>query len=341
MVPELPALFVDIGPRTPKIRLDYSDVMVALEEECYFRPIFEWHQQRGMIFGCDHGGRGYDVTEFGDYFRTQRWMSGPGNDQPSLGTAVIRTKVHSSIAHLYQRPRAWLEGYYGSGWGTTPAQLTAAGIENYCLGSTLLTFHGLYYSTHGGWWEWAPPCNHFRMPYWQHMKALMTWTQRLSYLLSQGVHRCDVAILYPVAPVEAGMDGDKAVQIAFAAAEQLFDCGIDFDFIDDQSLERATVEKGELRVSGESYRVLILPAMAAVHYSTMEQAQRFAKAGGLVIACGRSARCQRPRRPRRPAVGRYGQGDLRRDRGRGRDGRSVPGPPGDGAYSWPAIKQLR
>ena len=32
-VPELPALFVDIGPRTPKVRLDYRDVMVALSEE--------------------------------------------------------------------------------------------------------------------------------------------------------------------------------------------------------------------------------------------------------------------------------------------------------------------
>jgi len=33
----LPALFVDVGPRTPKIRLDYSDVAVALTEEGYFR----------------------------------------------------------------------------------------------------------------------------------------------------------------------------------------------------------------------------------------------------------------------------------------------------------------
>ena len=40
------------------------------------------------------------------------------------------------------------------------------------MGQNLLTLHGLYYSTHGGWWEWAPPCNHFRMPYWPHMGAL-------------------------------------------------------------------------------------------------------------------------------------------------------------------------
>ena len=74
-----------------------------------------------MIYGCDHGGRGRDVVEFGDYFRTQRWIHGPGCDQPGSARDVIKNKVASSIAHLYQRPRAWLEGYYGSGWGTTPS----------------------------------------------------------------------------------------------------------------------------------------------------------------------------------------------------------------------------
>jgi hypothetical protein len=58
IVPELPALFMDIGARTPKIRLDYSDVKVALTEEGFFEPVFDWHQQRGMTMGCDHGGRG-------------------------------------------------------------------------------------------------------------------------------------------------------------------------------------------------------------------------------------------------------------------------------------------
>jgi hypothetical protein len=78
IVPKLPALFMDTGPRTPKVRLDYSDVMVALTEEGFSKPVFDWHQQRGMTMGCDHGGRGRNVGEFGDYFRTQRWNQGPG-----------------------------------------------------------------------------------------------------------------------------------------------------------------------------------------------------------------------------------------------------------------------
>ena len=47
LAPELAALFMDIGPRTPKVRLDYRDVMVSLSEEGFFRPVFDWHQRPG------------------------------------------------------------------------------------------------------------------------------------------------------------------------------------------------------------------------------------------------------------------------------------------------------
>ena len=284
--PELAALFEDIGPRTPKIRLDYSDVKVALTEEGFFKPVFDWHQERGMIMGCDHGGRGKRVDEFGDYFRTQRWNQGPGADQPRFGKDLIKAKVASSIAHLYQQPRVWLEGFYGSGWGTTSEGLVDATFANYAMGFNLLGLHGMYYSTHGGWWEWAPPDNTFRMPYWKHLAGFMLCQQRLAYLLSQGDHRCDAAILYPVAPMEAGMGGSEAVQAAFSTARQIYDQGIDFDFMDFQSLARARVVGRELHVSGERYRVLILPAMRAVRHSTLQKAVEFQRAGGLVLAVG-------------------------------------------------------
>jgi hypothetical protein len=284
VTPELPALFKDIGPRTPKIRLDYSDVMVALTEEGYFKPIFGWHQKRGMTMGCDHGGRGQNVVEFGDYFRTQRWMQGPGADQPNLGKNLIKAKVAASMVHLYLRPRVWLEGFYGSGWGTTPAGIVDATFTDFVMGYNLLAFHGMYYSTHGGWWEWAPPDNTFRMPYWKHMRGFMGCVQRLAYLLSQGYHRCDVAIIYPVAPMEAGMDGELAVQTAFTIAQQLYGKGVDFDFMDFESLARAKVVGRELRVSGEVYRALVLPAMKAVRHSTLQKALEFKRAGEIVLA---------------------------------------------------------
>ena len=176
-----------------------------------------------------------------------------------------------------------------AGWGTTTADLADQTVKNFVAGSNLLALHGLYYSTHGGWWEWAPPCNFFRMPYWPHMAAYLRYGERLSYLLSQGVHRCDVAVMYPVAPMEAGMEGEHAVETAFAIGERLFGPrgrAIDFDFMDFESLDRAEIVKRELGVAGERFRALILPSMAAVRFSTVKKAREFYRAGGLVIAVG-------------------------------------------------------
>jgi len=284
--PYLSALFVDTGPETPRIRLDYNDVVVALSEENFFRPLYQWHERHGMTFGCDHGGRGKDVAEFGDYFRTQRWNQGPGCDQPLLQQDIVKNKVASSIAHLYRRPRVWLEGFHSSGWGTSSADVADATFGNFVMGQNLLTLHGLYYTTHGGWWEWAPPCNHFRMPYWQHIDPFLAAVQRLSYLLSQGDHRCDVAVLYPVEPVVAGAGGQEAVSAAFAAAEALYNAGIDFDFMDFESLARSTIEEGRIRVSGEEYRVLVIPSMKVIRSTSLAKARDLIVSGGVVVNIG-------------------------------------------------------
>ena len=41
-----------------------------------------------------------------------------------------------------------------------------------------------------------------------------------------------------------------------------------------------------MRVAGEKYRVLVLPAMKAVRHSTLQKALEFHRAGGIVVALG-------------------------------------------------------
>ncbi len=282
----LPALWADLGPVTPKVRIDYADVRMALMEERYFQPIFQWHASRGLIFACDSGGRGLQPDEFGDYFRATRWYSAPGHDTPGGHADLIKGKVSSSIASLYRRPRVWLEGYHSLGWGATPERLMFATRENYLYGCTLLNLHGLYYTTHGSFWEWAPPCHHFRMPYWEHMGVFLKYFERLSYLLSQGTFVADVAVLYPVAPFEAGLDGGKATQIAFDTGRALMAAGVNFEFLDADSLARATVGGARLATADSSYRALVFPAMEAVRWSSLQKAAAFAQSGGLVVSVG-------------------------------------------------------
>jgi hypothetical protein len=94
--PCLPALLTDIGPITPKVRLDFYDVMVSLAEERYFKPVFQWHADRGLIYGCDNNGRGLDPLAYGDYFRATSWFTAPGNDAPGRGLSFIRPLVSAT-----------------------------------------------------------------------------------------------------------------------------------------------------------------------------------------------------------------------------------------------------
>ena len=286
--PKLAALFMDIGPETAKVRLDFNDVMVSLTETYYFKPIFDWHNSRGMIYACDPATRGKDPLEFGDYFRAMRWYTAPGFDTPGSSADLIKNKVGSSIAHLYQRPRVWVEGYHSLGWQASTATIFESSNRNFLYGSTLLNLHGLYYTTLGGWWEWAPPCYHFHMPYWAHMPVFLKYFERLSYLLSQGVHVADVAIVNPHEPLVADPERGKASQqLAYAVGAELVSaCQTDFDFIDADSLARAEVKDGLLSVAGESYRTLVLPGMFALRHASLEKALAFRQAGGNVVALG-------------------------------------------------------
>ena len=283
----LPAVFdADVGARTEKNRLDFADLRVRLAEERYFRPIFDWHASKGRIYACDSGGRGKNPVEFGDYFSSVRWYTAPGHDTPGGHADFIKNKVSASIAHFYKRPRVWLEGYHSFGWGATPERLLFASNENFLFGANLLNLHGLYYTTYGGFWEWAPPCYHFRQPYWETFGAFLKYFERASFALTRGVQCADFLVLYPVTSYQARLDGQRSHSVAFAAAEKIYATGRDLLFVDDDSLKRAKVDGARLIIGDSEHRVLVLPASRGIRWSTLAKALEFYRAGGTVVALG-------------------------------------------------------
>lgn len=289
IVPLLPDLFdyeIDDKRRDEisRTRLDYAEVVTQLAEERYFQPIYNWHAEKGLIYGSDNEGRGMNPTHYLDYFRVEKWFTAPGNDAPARGSSFTQTKVSSSAAHLYQRPRVWLEAFHSMGWDANGALLTHQLDHHIIAGGNLLCMHGLYYSTHGGWWEWAPPCFHFRMPYWPHMKVWLKYAERLCFLLSQGIHVADVAILYPTETLQA-FPGTSP-NLSFSVGNELSPHGIDFDFIDYASLQKAQINDQHLNISDERYRVLVLADTKAAHAETLQKIHEFAARGGIVVALG-------------------------------------------------------
>ncbi|MDF2708118.1 MAG: hypothetical protein K0R62_3770 [Nonomuraea muscovyensis] len=303
----------EFSPADPDWRA-YQLTRAELAEEAFFRPLAEWHRRNGLIGGCDQqdparAGHPVDgVRLYADYARTHRWFGAPGSDHH--GDA----RLHSSLAHLYGRPRTWIEAFHSSGWGGTLEETLDWLLPWLRAGATLYNPHAVYYTTKRGWWEWAPPSTDWRQPYWRHHRVFADAVTRLCAALSLGRHACDVAVLLPTATAQAGTPPDGAAGPAggaagelaggaaraqrvyreivgdmawFATAPGVLDrlC-LDADVIDDDSVRRAVVADGRLAVSTEAYRAVVLPAVTTLDEDVAARLAEFAAGGGLLVAVG-------------------------------------------------------
>ncbi|MFF2330934.1 MULTISPECIES: hypothetical protein [unclassified Streptomyces] len=302
----LDALYGDsTDPDAHRVRRDYQVTRAELAEEAFFRPLAAWHDRHGLLIGCDQqdparaGQPVAGVALYADYARTHRWFSAPGSDHH--GDA----RIHSSLAHLYSRPRTWIEAFHSTGWGGTLEETFDWLLPWLRAGATLYNPHAVYYTTKGGWWEWAPPATDWRQPYWRHHRVFADAVTRLCAILSLGRHLCDLAILLPTTTVQAGtaLDGvtDAAARAQsaylrltgdmawFRTRPGLMDrLGRDADVIDDASLARARITPSgdgvRLRVADEAYTTIVLPGCTVLERDTAQRLVEFASSGGTLIA---------------------------------------------------------
>nr|MDQ3328850.1 hypothetical protein [Chloroflexota bacterium] len=303
LLPKLAALWEEYGPEAERVRRDYQATRAELAEEAFFKPLHEWHEQRGLLCGFDQQGparAGFPlqtVTLYADYQRTHRWFTVPGSDHHG------EAKIHSSLAHLYGRPRVWIESFHSSGWGGTIEETFDWLLPWLRAGANLYDPHAVYYSTRGGWWEWAPPSTDWRQPYWKHYRPFATAVSRLCAALSQGQHVCDVGLLFPNSTIQAGTTFGGPTPEAQAAHDAYLalvghmawhdvQVGVldrarsDYDVLDDDSVQRATVHDGALQVASERFTTVILPGCAVLESATAQRLVELVQAGGTVIAIG-------------------------------------------------------
>ncbi len=118
------------------------------------------------------------------------------------------------------------------------------------------------------------------------MKHWLKYAERMCYVLSQGNHVCDIAILYPTETMQAYPEAKP--DLMFEVSLFLSNHGLDYDFIDYSSLQRADVSGGSLKVPSESYKVLVLADTRAMHEETLAKVQEFIRGGGIVLTVGDS-----------------------------------------------------
>jgi hypothetical protein len=303
--------------RALKVRGDYYAVRGALSEEALFRPLAQWHEERGMLLGADQSNparAGYPTQAtqiYTDYFRAHRWYSAVGSDHE--GDA----KVHSSMAHLYDHERVWIESFHSSGWGGTLEDTYDWLLPFLRSGANLYNPHASYFDTHGGWFEWAPPSTDWRQPYWAHYPAFSRAVARIAAMMTWGSYDAQVAVLHPTATAQALLTLDTPVdhfgtgQLGGAYADLdrtqrdyldlcgsnnwfhtrlggLDRAGISFDVIDDASVQAADLDGAAFAVRQQRYSVVVLPSARVLETETARQLLRLLDAGGRVVVVGRA-----------------------------------------------------
>ena len=284
--PLLPALFMDVGPRTPQVRCDYYDVYTTLYEEAWFKQIADWCAERDLeLTGHTVEEPGAYLTQ-GDYFRTIRRMQIPGTDNEDFRYRYPRVldpwkpRQLASISHVYGWPRAGVEGMGGAGWSFT--------LDLARYGHNMLAAHGInFFMPHLFHYAQDRPENvddwpnswFFRNPYWKYFKTFADHSSRLSFMLTGGRHVVDVAVLYPQTNLWAGHGAGSTVETIAA----LVAAPIDADLIDPDSLLRAEIRDKTLSVAGMEYRVLVVPGVQCIRRSVAEKILAFRASGGVVL----------------------------------------------------------
>ncbi len=311
---ELPALFEDL-PESGRVRRQVYELAAELAERAFFVPIAQWHDKHRMLLCCDQAGPARKVDVHGaqrlylDYIRTHRWYNAAGCDMDG------EIKPHSSMVHLHGGKRVFLEAFHTSGWGGTLEETLHWLIFWFQAGVTLYSPHSVYYSTRGGWWEWAPPDTGWRQPYFEHYSIFADTVSRICSLLSEGTHVAPIAVHYPsyAASGYMSLSDGKSTDHPMLVANQvpngemehlrrvyadvagynarrdqhklgvLREARLDFDVVDDSALEKSKVEEGKLHIADETFSVLLLCGTTRMDEAARRRVERWIEEGGWVI----------------------------------------------------------
>ena len=270
----LPALWRDYGPKTAAFRRDYAAGVQQRLEEVFYAAQSEWCAAHGIAL-TGH-------PKWSNEMSVLRYFQYPGQDmvhhyiEPGSASAVqgdhsVAAKAATSGARLQGARRILTEVCGAYGWRLTLDETKWLFDWHFVRGNNLMCPHAVYYSIRDRRaWESEPDLGVHNV-WWPHFHHLADYARRLSWLLSDGQHVCDVAILG---------DGNN---LPWRAAKQLYQNQIDFLYLDDAAVAAATVEAGRLEVGTQRYRVVIVDGDPALSDESRANLDRFRAGGGQVI----------------------------------------------------------
>ena len=265
--PYLELLVDDTAPETVKI--DFHDLVSKLFVKRFLLPVRNWCRKHDLLNGGHFGGEDeYEraiLHGHGHIMRSLRAFDLPGVDAiwrqvfPGKENSQF-PKLASSIANQAGRKQAVGEIFAVYGNGLTPENRRF--LIDYMLvrGINTLVFSKIAISHRRQFVLGCRPHLGPVDPLWKYSKSMHEYTARAAWLLTRGTPVVPNAVYFDMRSIWAGGKylTDSVAQQR-KAADTLMQGQCDFDFVDDDALEKAKVCDGVLRVGKMSYQSLTVP----------------------------------------------------------------------------------
>ena len=176
--PHLPALSIDLGPRTPAIRHDWALTLTELFNENFMMPVHEWSQKNKTLFRI----QGYGIPPATIASNTHADIS---EGEGSHWKMVSASRWASSANHLFNRRVTSSETWtwlHSPVFRATPLDMKAEANLHFLQGINQLIGHGWPYSPaatqYPGWRFYAAGVFNEKNPWWIVMPEVARYLQR-------------------------------------------------------------------------------------------------------------------------------------------------------------------
>jgi len=303
-----PALWYDIGDETTSARNALFGFRAELMAGGYPKLTSDWCRAH-KILGSGHQMEPSALAatgRCGDYMKFFKYLDIPTQDEIFyFGHARKTYKMTSSAAYNYDKPRVLCETFGAMPENMGVNTLYKQAMELFAKGITELIIHAMWYDINDV--KISPELSYRSAQYGPELPLFNTYVGRLSRMLSGGRHVADIAMLYPIASLNASYYLDastnsndytlgeiKPQEADYMDVSEMLSLGCrrDFTYLHPEILDSVcTVANDQInlnnKVNFEKYKVFVMPGMRAIHWSNLQKIKQFYDNGGKVISTTR------------------------------------------------------
>ncbi|WP_300602923.1 glycosyl hydrolase [Niabella sp.] len=286
-MPVLAGYLVESQELTNRFLYDFRKTVGDCILDNHYRLFYNTAHQNGMGIHPESGGPhsapidALQVMGINDFPQGEFWAM--SNTHRVSDAARLIVKQSASVAHTNGKRFVGAEGptSIGPQWERSPKDLKSNIDRIFCSGVNRIVWHTFTSSPQ----EYGLPGNEYfagthmnpNVTWWQEAGAFVSYLNRASYLLQQGVFVADVLYYY----------GDDVPNFVFLKEEfPQLRFGYDWDKCSrDVVLKRLSAKNGYIQLpDGMQYRLLVLPPEQAISLDVLKKVEQLVKEGITVYA---------------------------------------------------------